>query len=43
MNWTTRRFCSKLAEFQWEDDGPLVARVPGHVNCLDSWTLFPGA
>ncbi len=31
----------ELAEFQWEEDGPLVARMPGHVNCLDSWTLFP--
>ena len=31
----------EIAEFQWEDDGPRVARMPEHVNCLDDWVLHP--
>ena len=31
----------QVAEFQWEDDGPSVARMPEHVGCLDSWVLHP--
>ena len=31
----------EVAEFQWEDAGPRVARMPEHVNCLDDWVLHP--
>ena len=31
----------QLAELQWEDGGPRVARMPEHVGCLDDWTLHP--
>lgn len=31
----------QIAEFQWEDEGPSVARMPEHVGCLDDWVLHP--
>ncbi|MCY3894948.1 MAG: alpha/beta fold hydrolase [Chloroflexi bacterium] len=31
----------EFADFQWEEDGPRVARMPEHVGCLDSWVLHP--
>ena len=31
----------EVADFQWEDAGPRVARMPEHVNCLDDWVLHP--
>ena len=31
----------EVGDFQWEDDGPRVARMPEHVNCLDDWVLHP--
>ena len=31
----------QIAEFQWEDGGPRVARMPEHIGCLDDWVLHP--
>ena len=31
----------EIAQFQWEDDGPSVARMPEHIGCLDDWVLHP--